>query len=211
MKEDWTRPLPTGETIEIPVRRAQRLFYLIGATLFAGFATYLIVSSGHDPMGDPMRFALYVTAAGVGVYGAGALRMYYGIITGRSRLTIGPQGITLGEHQLNWADIHDITLRPTSAVLRYLGFGPPWVRVQAHHRPRRIDITRDHVKHVEAFTSWLQSTQRLELQVAIRRRARIRRRGNADGGASLDQGGTTAYCWVGITVIWCPGLVTPTR
>ncbi|WP_328324652.1 hypothetical protein OHA70_33830 [Kribbella sp. NBC_00382] len=157
-REDWSRPLAGVETAEIAVRRPRRVFYLSGTVLFGGWIAYLLVAGGDDPMTDYARFACHLCVAGLAVYVAGAVRLYYGIFTGRSRLTIGPDGIALGQHRIAWADIQDITLRPTSPVLRYLAFGPPSVRIQARQRLRHIDVTRDHVKNLEAFAGWLRST-----------------------------------------------------
>ena len=147
------------ETVEVRVRRVRRVFYLGGVALFAGFVTSVFVPGGDDPMTAYARLAFHLGVAGLAVFAAEALRLYYGILTGRSRLTVGPQGISLGEHRIDWGDIHDITLRPTSPVLRYLAIGPPSVRIQARQRLRHIDVTRDHVKDLEGFADWLRSAQ----------------------------------------------------
>jgi hypothetical protein len=158
-REDWGRPLASVETAQVPVRRARRVFYLTGTVLFGGWLGYLFVAGGDEQLTEYARVGFHIGVAGLAVYAFGAVRLYYGILTGRSRLTIGRLGVSLGEHRIDWADIQDITLRPTSPVLRYLAFGPPSVRIQAQHRLRHIDVTRDHVKNLEAFAGWLRSTR----------------------------------------------------
>ncbi|MDX6283163.1 MAG: hypothetical protein QOH03_4234 [Kribbellaceae bacterium] len=147
-----------GEAFEIPVRRIRRVFYLSGVALFAGYVTSVFVPGGDDPMTEYARLGFHLGLAGLGVYALAAVRLYYGILTGRSRLVIGREGVTLGKHRIEWADIQDITLRPTSPVLRYLAVGPPSVRIRARRTYRHIDVTRDHVKDLEAFANWLRST-----------------------------------------------------
>lgn len=157
-REDWSRPLAGVETAEIAVRRPRRVFYLSGAVLFGGLLSYVLVAGGDDPI-EYARYGFHICVAGLAVYLGGAIRLYYGILTGRSRLTIGPEGIALGEHRIAWTDIQDITLRPTSPVLRFLAFGPPRVRIQARQRLRHIDVTRDHVKDLEGFANWLSAVR----------------------------------------------------
>ncbi|MFI5707035.1 hypothetical protein [Kribbella sp. NPDC051620] len=154
-RHDWTRPLASVETVEVPVRRMRRVFYLTGSVVFGGLVAYL-VSSGDGPLIGEARFAFHIGLAALAVYVTGAVRLYYGIVSGRSRLSVGPAGVALGEHLIGWADIQHISLRPASPVLRYLAFGPPSVRIQARQRLRRIDVTRDHVKDLEGFAEWLE-------------------------------------------------------
>jgi hypothetical protein len=169
VREDWDRPLAGSETIEIPVRRARWVFYLTGVVVFAGLATYAIVTGDQDPMTyrmtDYKRLAFSMGIAGLGLYAAGALRLCYGILTGRSRLTIGRQGIALGARHLDWADIQDVTLRPTSPVLRYLAVGPPSVRIQARQARHHIDVTRDHVKNLDGFAEWLRGSRQAQTPI----------------------------------------------
>ncbi|MEV6415134.1 hypothetical protein [Kribbella sp. NPDC051718] len=143
------------ETLEIPVRRARQVLCLTGTALFGGWFGYVLVASGDEPLTGYLRFAFHICAAGLAVYGLGVVRLYYGIFTGRSRLTIGPEGVTLGDHRMGWDDIQEITLRPTSPVARYLV--PPSVRIQARQRLRQIEVTRDHVKDLRGFADWLRS------------------------------------------------------
>ncbi|WP_405064384.1 hypothetical protein OG474_22770 [Kribbella sp. NBC_01505] len=161
MNHDWSRRLDSGETIEVPVRRGPRVFYPGGLVLFAAGGIYLAISSGHDPLTGFARVALMLCAGAVGSFAARALGLYYGIVTGRSKLTITQQGITRGDHHLAWTNIQDITLRPTPPVLRSLGIRTAFVRIQAYQRLRHIDITREHVKDLEVFTVWLQRTRSL--------------------------------------------------
>jgi hypothetical protein len=159
MRENWRRPLPSVETLEIPVRHTRRVFSLAGAALFGGLVAYLLAASGDEPFSRYGRYAFHAGVAALALCVTAAVRLYYGILTGRSRLTIGPDGIALGVHRIDWTDIQDITLRPTSPVLRYLGFGPPRVRIQAKHRLRYLEVTRDHVKDLEGFADWLSAVR----------------------------------------------------
>ncbi|GAA0928611.1 hypothetical protein GCM10009554_10300 [Kribbella koreensis] len=144
------------ETLSVPVRRVRRVFYLTGTALFGGLVGYLVAAGSND---DYVRLGFHIGVAGLAVYAFEAVRLYYGILTGRSKLTIGPRGITLGDRRIDWADIQDITLRPTSPVLGYLAFGPPSVRIQGRKASQRIDVTRDHVKDLEGFAAWLESVR----------------------------------------------------
>jgi hypothetical protein len=147
------QPRVRDGAIEIPVRLAPRVYYLGGLVLFASLDTWLIVAV--DTPGSYGRLAFHIGLTALGACAIDALRLGYGIVTRRSKLTVNSEEIVLGKHQLKWDDVHHIARRPSSPILRLLAIGPASVRVQANQPARHLDVTHDHVKDLDAFATWL--------------------------------------------------------